>query len=125
VPQPASGGALTSITADYVATNAEIRPTLNRDLSSGATGTMTLDLLKPFALKGGHSKQLDVRVGKQLYSASKTRVRLSMDIYNLFNSSDWQTISTRLSNNAATNRWQRPTLILQARYFQIGTQIDF
>ena len=125
VPQPASGGALTSITADYVATNAEIRPTLNRDLSSGATGTMTLDLLKPFALKGGHSKQLDVRVGKQLYSASKTRVRLSMDIYNLFNSSDWQTISTRLSNNAATNRWQRPTLILQARYLQIGTQIDF
>jgi hypothetical protein len=86
---------------------------------------MTLDLLKPFALKGGHSKQLDVRIGKQLYSASKTRVRLSMDIYNLFNSSDWQTISTRLSNNAATNRWQRPTLILQARYFQIGTQIDF
>jgi hypothetical protein len=125
VPQPASGGALTSITADYVATNAEIRPTLGRDLSAGAAGTVTVDLLKPFALKGGHSKQLDLRVGKQLYSANKTRVRLALDVYNVFNSNDWQTITTRLSNVAATNRWQRPTLILQARYLQIGTQIDF
>ena len=66
-----------------------------------------------------------MRVGKELFSAGKKRVRLSMDIYNVFNSSDWQTLTTRLSNNAAANRWQRPTLILQARYLQIGTQIDF
>ena len=125
VPQPASGGAFTSITADYVAANAEIRPSLGRDLAAGPNGTMTLDLLKPFALHGGHSKQLDLRVGKLLTSAGKTRVRLSLDIYNVFNSNDWQTISTRLSSNAASNRWQRPTLILQARYLQIGTQIDF
>jgi len=84
-----------------------------------------VDLLKPFAMVGGHSKQLDMRVGKELFSAGKKRVRLSMDIYNVFNSSDWQTLTTRLSNNAAANRWQRPTLILQARYLQIGTQIDF
>jgi hypothetical protein len=125
VPQPAAGGTLNAITADYVATNAEIRPTLGRDLAAGTNGTMTLELLKPTALHGGHSKQLDLRVGKLLTSAAKTRVRLSLDIYNLFNSNDWQTITTRLSSNAVTNRWQRPTLILQARYFQIGTQIDF
>jgi hypothetical protein len=53
------------------------------------------------------------------------RTRLSLDIYNVLNSNDWQTINTRLSSNAATNRWQRPTLILQARYIQVGTQIDF
>jgi hypothetical protein len=66
-----------------------------------------------------------MRVGKQLFSNGKQRVRLSMDVYNVLNSNDWQTITTRLSNVAATNRWQRPTLILQARYLQIGTQIDF
>jgi len=125
VPQPAGGGAFTSITADYVATNAEIRPSLGRDLAAGANGTATLDLLKPFSLLGGHTKQLDMRLGKLLAASGKRRVRLALDIYNVFNSSDWQTISTRLSNVAATNRWQRPTLILQARYFQIGTQIDF
>jgi len=125
VPQPASGGAFTSITADYVAANAEIRPSLNRDLAAGTNGTMTVDLLKPFSLRGGHSKQLDLRVGKLLTSAGKSRVRLSLDVYNVFNSNDWQTINTRFSSNAAANRWQRPTLILQARYLQIGTQIDF
>ena len=31
-----------------------------RDLASGATGTATVDLLKPFSLLGGHSKQLDL-----------------------------------------------------------------
>jgi len=125
VPQPASGGAFTSITADYVATNAEIRPSLQRDLAAGTGGTVTVDLLKPFALRGGHTKQLDMRIGKQLFSDGKRRVRLAMDVYNVLNSNDWQTITTRLSNVAATNRWQRPTLILQARYLQIGTQIDF
>ena len=125
IPQPQSGGAFSSITADYVATNAEILPTLGRNLSAGATGTATVDLLKPFSLLGGHSKQLDLRLGKALAASGKRRVRLSLDIYNLFNSNDWQTITTRLSSNNANNRWQQPTLILQARYFQIGTQIDF
>jgi hypothetical protein len=125
VPQPASGGALTSITADYVATNAEIRPSLGRDLAAGANGTATLELLKPFSLLGGHTKQLDLRIGKSLPSSGRMRTRLSLDIYNVLNSNDWQTITTRLSSNAAANRWQRPTLILQARYIQVGTQIDF
>jgi len=125
VPQPQSGGQYTSITADYVATNAEIRPTLGRDLAAGANGTATVELLQPFSLLGGHTKQFDLRVAKLLASAGKRRVRLSLDMYNLFNSNDWQTINTRLSSSNATNRWQRPTLILQARYIQIGTQIDF
>lgn len=125
VPQPAGGGALTSITADYVATNAEIRPSLGRNLAAGANGTATLELLKPFSLHGGHTKQLDLRVGKSLPSSGRMRARLSLDVYNVLNSNDWQTITTRLSSNAAANRWQRPTLILQARYIQVGTQIDF
>ena len=125
VPQPAGGGALTSITADYVATNAEISPLLGRNLAAGANGTATLELLKPFSLLGGHTKQLDLRIGKAIASSGRTRTRVSLDIYNVLNSNDWQTIITRLSSNAAANRWQRPTLILQARYFQIGTQIDF
>jgi hypothetical protein len=125
VPQPASNGAFTAITADYVATNAEIRPTLGRDLAAGPNGTATVELMKPTALRGGHTRQFDVRLGKLLAAAGKRRVRLSVDVYNVFNSNSWQTITTRLSSNAAVNRWQRPTLILQARYFQIGTQIDF
>ena len=125
VPQPASAGVFNSITADYVATNAEIRPSLGRDLAAGANATATLELLKPFEMLGGHTKQLDLRVGKLVSAAGGNRFRLSLDIYNVFNSNDWQTITTRLSSNAAANRWQRPTLILLGRYFQVGSQIDF
>jgi hypothetical protein len=66
-----------------------------------------------------------MRFGKIVAQSGKTRIRLSMDVYNVFNSNDWQTITTRLSSSNANNRWQQPTLILQARYFQLGTQIDF
>jgi hypothetical protein len=125
VPQPAGGGLFQSITADYVATNGEIAPSLGRNLSSGANGTATVELLAPFALRGGHTKQLDMRLGKQIAGSGARRVRVSLDIYNVLNSNDWQTIRTRFSSNAAANSWQRPTLILQARYFQVGTQIDF
>jgi hypothetical protein len=34
-------------------------------------------------------------------------------------------LNTRLSSNNANNQWLLPTQILQARYFQFGTQIDF
>ena len=125
VPQPAGGGLFQSITADYIATNAEIAPSLLRPLSSGANGTVAVELLKPFSLLGGHTKQLDMRLGKQIAGNGARRVRVSLDIYNVLNSNDWQTIATRFSSNAANNRWQRPSLILQARYFQVGTQIDF
>src|SRR5206468_5050904 len=68
------------------------------------------------------TKQLDMRLGKLLASSGKRRVRLALDIYNVFNSSDWQTISTRLSNVAATNRWQRPTLILRSEERRVGKE---
>ena len=76
-------------------------------------------------LNNAANESFDVRLGKTINAGSKRRVRLSMDVYNLFNSNDWQTLTTRISSNPATNRWQRPTLILQSRYFQFGTQIDF
>jgi hypothetical protein len=35
------------ITATYTARNAEISPSLGRNLSSGASGTATVELIKP------------------------------------------------------------------------------
>jgi hypothetical protein len=125
VPVPSIDGQHTQISADYVATNAEIRPSLGRDLTAGANGTVTLELLRPFTLLGGHAKQLDLRLGKDFSTGGKSKVRLSLDVFNVLNSNDTQRTTTRFSSNSATNQWQRPTQILQARYFQLGTQIDF
>ena len=125
VPGLSSGGGNAYIGADYVATNAEIKKTLIRDLSAGANGTATVQLLSPYQLLGNYARQLDLRLGKTFSAGGGRRARLSLDIYNVFNSSDIQELNTRLSSNPLTNQWQRPTVILQARYFQLGTQIDF
>jgi hypothetical protein len=53
------------------------------------------------------------------------RLRLSLDIYNVFSSNDIQTLNTRLSSNNAINQWQRPLSILSPRYLQIGTEFSF
>jgi outer membrane receptor protein involved in Fe transport len=124
VPVPSSGGMHQSILATYVATNREIAPSLGRNLASGVNGTATVQLLEPFALHGGHAKQLDLRLGKVL-AMGPNRLRLSLDIYNVFNSNDIQTLNTRLSSNNAINQWQRPLSILSPRYLQIGTEFSF
>jgi hypothetical protein len=119
VPGPSDGGTNSSITASYVATSAEIAPTLGRNLSSGANGTAIVELLEPFTLSGEYATQLDVRFAK-LFEIGRSRVRATLDIYNVLNRNDIQTLQTRYGP-----AWQRPTLILQARYFQFGTTIDF
>ena len=120
VPGPSAGGLPGSITASYVATNAEIRPSLGRNLSSGANGTVTVPMIQP----GKYAKQLDTRFSKS-FKVGQYRLRANLDIYNILNRSNVQTFNTRLSSNNANNQWLLPTQILQARYFQFGTQIDF
>ncbi len=92
-PAACRAGALTSITADYVATNAEIRPTLNRDLAAGANGTATrrtAQAIRP--ARRTHQAARSAHRQDRSPSAGARRVRLSLDIYNVLNSNDWQTI---------------------------------
>ena len=108
----------------YVATNTEVKSTLGRDLSSGANGTQTVELIKPYTIFGEYAKQLDTRFSKS-FNVGRYRLRANLDVYNILNRSNVQTLNTRLSSNNANNQWLLPTQILQARYFQFGTQIDF
>ena len=80
VPQPASNGAFTSITADYVAANAEIRPSLGRDLAAGANGTMTLDLLPPFSASRW-THQTARHAGRQAAAFGRQAPRARIDGY--------------------------------------------
>jgi hypothetical protein len=129
VPGPSAGGIDGSITASYSATNAEIAPNLGRNLGScGAAatcnGTAIVELVKPFSLLGEYAKQLDVRFSKRFQVGGGRSLRATMDIYNILNRSNIQALTTRLGS-PALNNWQQPTLILQARFFQVGTQFDF
>ena len=57
-------------------------------------------------------------------SLDKTRLSVDFDLYNVFNSSWPYTVSTTYSN-LPTSQWQRPTNVLQSRFFKLGGQISF
>jgi hypothetical protein len=107
------------ITAQYPATNAEIRPSLGRDLSAGANGTALVELIEPGTLFDAQVNQLDFRVAKNI-RIGRARFQAMFDVFNLFNSSDIQTLNVRYGS-----AWLQPRLNLDARLFKVSGQIDF
>ena len=67
--------------------------------------------------------QLDLKLSRR-FTVDKVKLRVDFDLYNVFNSSWPYTVTTTYSN-AATSQWQRPTNVLQSRFFKLGGQISF
>jgi len=117
------------VTASYVATNTEIRPTLGRNLAqcgANATcnGTVTLNnLFEPNTEFADRLTQLDVRLTKAI-TIGRTRLQGMLDLYNAFNANTVLSLNNRFSATG-TNPWLQPTQILGARLFKFGMQFDF
>jgi len=115
------------VLALYTATNAEIAPSLGRNLS-GSAPNMEVHLLSPgpyTTTNGGSGQvhgerlhQVDFRISKLLRFGG-TRTRANLDIYNALNS------SAVLLQNDTFGDWQRPTEILVARFLKFSVQFDF
>ena len=73
-----------SVAAFYVATNAEIAPSLGRNLSAGPNGTVTVNLIEPNSVLSDRVNQLDLRLSR-VFSRRTTRIRASFDLYNALN----------------------------------------
>jgi len=106
------------IFANYVATNAQVVPTLGRNLAAGAGATVTVNLVKPGTMYGPRLNQLDLRIGRALH-VGRTRTTLNLDVYNALN------VDTALTMNNAYASWQRPQSIILARFAKLGLQFDF
>lgn len=106
-----------SISANYVATNAQVSPSLGRNLSGGAANT-TIAIIPPGSMYGDRKNQLDLRVQKVL-RFNQRRVNLGVDIPNLFNANP----ITAYSPAYAT--WLRPQSILVARFVKFSAQLNF
>jgi carboxypeptidase family protein len=112
--------------ASYVARNAEIAPSLGRDLGACAgrvpcTATATINLLAPYT--GGFEDrltQLDLRLTK-IVRMGRVRVRGMFDVYNVFNAN---TILGGVITRVGPSYLQ-PTQILAGRLFKFGAQLDF
>jgi hypothetical protein len=105
------------IPANYVASNAQVQPTLGRPLSGNAQN-VTINIVTPGTLYGDRINSLDLRFSK-LLRFTRMRTAVNFDLNNIFNS------SAVLSLNSAYARWQVPLSILNARLFKLSVQMDF
>jgi hypothetical protein len=111
--------------ASFVATNAQIAPSLGRNLAAcPATGpcnatVVVSSLLVPNTKLEDRLNQVDIRFTKiiRFWSA---RVQGMFDIYNLFNA------GTVLGVNARYGQaWLQPNAVLGGRLFEFSAQVDF
>jgi hypothetical protein len=113
------------IFANHVVTNAEIAPSLGRNLASCPTttgacnATVTVAVLEPNTQFEERVRQLDVRLTKT-FRIGKARVQGMFDLYNLFNASPVLRESVAYGSN-----WLTPSAILGARLVKFGAQLDF
>jgi hypothetical protein len=106
------------ITASYVASVAEVQPSLGRPLAGGARN-VTVELVAPGTMYADRLNQIDLRIGKIL-RLGRIRATPTLDLYNLLNA------NTVLSqNNVYGSAWQQPQSILAARFAKVGLQLAF
>jgi hypothetical protein len=110
------------ISANKVFLNAQVRPSLGRDLSAGAPN-VTVNLVAPGTLYGDRMNLLDLRFGKVL-KFDRTRSVISLDLFNVLNSSAVAGENTTYVNATPTG-WRLPTIIAPARFAKISLQLDF
>ncbi|MBM3777492.1 MAG: TonB-dependent receptor [Acidimicrobiia bacterium] len=105
--------------ANFVVTNAQIAPSLGRNLAAGAGGTVIVDILPPNRLFEERLSQLDLRLTK-IFRFGRGRLQGMFDIYNIFNANTVLGLNSRFG--AA---WRTPSQVLAGRLFKFGGQFDF
>ena len=113
------------ILADYSASNADISPSLGRNLAGGKKSVL-VPLIEPYTLFEDRRNQLDVRLSKALNFGDTTTVRLNLDAFNAFNSG-----AILGSNPRFGGSWGRPqpvqtnSAILDGRLFEVSADVTF
>ena len=106
--------------ANYTVTSAVVSQTLGRPLS-GATPSITVNLLKPGDRWGDRINEFDMRVAKIL-RVGRTRTNVGVDVYNLLNASPVLTYNQAFTPGG---RWLVPTSVLTGRFAKVSASVDF
>ena len=116
------------IVASRTFTNAEIRPSLGRDLgqcrgAATCTGTVVIDMVPQGTAFEKRLQQVDLRFTRS-FQMGRIRVRGNGDLYNLLNAGDVVNMNTRYAGNTG-GQWLQPVQILGGRMFKFSAQLDF
>jgi hypothetical protein len=98
-------------------TNAEIFPSLGRNLSTSSVAVVSL--MAPNTIFEPRYNQFDVRLSRR-FQVGRLRFEPRADVYNLFNS-----VTALGSISGYGTSWLRPTDALGARLAKFGVQVDF
>ena len=109
-------------------TNAEIRPSLGRDLgqcrgAATCNATVLVDMIPYGSTFEDRLQQVDLRFTRS-FQLARARVRGNIDFYNLFNAGDVLNMTTRYAG-VGGGQWLRPIQILGGRMFKFSAQLDF
>jgi hypothetical protein len=110
------------VSANFVARNADIAPSLGRNLAAGPNGTVTVNLITPGAMLTDRINQVDLRVART-FSMGRARVKGTIDVYNVTNASPVLALNNTYGTNGAS--WLVPLQILQGRFVKFGGQLSF
>jgi len=107
------------------ATNAQIRPSLGRDLAAcrGAatcSATATVPLIAPQTMFDDRLTRLDLRIGKRIMLSQRMRLQANVNVYNVFNGS----ASSVLNVNYGP-LWLQPSLLQDGRMLQFSGNLTF
>jgi hypothetical protein len=113
------------ITATYTATNAQIAPSLGRNLGScrGAAtcnGNLAIELIPNNTVFEPRLQQVDLRFSRLFRLTGTSRLRAGLDIYNVLNASNVLSINTTYGSG-----WLDVRQILGGRLMRVGVQFDF
>src|SRR3989442_4784374 len=127
------------IRASDVVSDAEVRQTLGRHLSTcpsqtaaTCTQTATIDLIPNSSLSGISSvgtlygeriKQFDLRFSRFFRLGDTSKVQANFDVYNVFNNNTVLNEQTRYS--LQNNQWRNPIQIMGGRLVKFGAQYTF
>jgi hypothetical protein len=107
------------ISTTYVATNAEVRTSLGRDLSGSASTVTISNVTPPFTYFEAGMNQVDLRFIRN-FTYGRTRFQGIVDVYNAFNNTAILAETTTYGTN-----YRRPTSVLDPRIVKFGVQMTF
>lgn len=117
-----NGGAGPSLNATWNVTRAQAAAIGARSWTNVAS--RGINLFREGSNYGEHNlNQLDIKLAKR-FTINRVRLRADFDLYNVFNSS-WPYTVTTTYTPGSTSAWQRPTNVLQHRFFKVGGHISF
>lgn len=111
-----------AISANRVVPNAEVRPSLGRDLARNAPN-VTVNMVAPGTLFGDRRNQLDIRIARP-FRVQQLRIAANFELYNALNANPVLTENATY-RDATIAGWRIPTSILPPRFIKLSFQLDF